>query len=199
MPEYAKPMARLIEELKRLPGIGTKSAQRVAFHLLKADDGDAERLAAAIRDLKQSLRLCEMCNNVTDVSPCSYCSDPARSSRQVCVVEEPANIVPIEKSGQFQGQYHVLHGALSPLQGIGPDQIRISNLLERIQSGAVEEVILATNATVEGEATAVYLSKLLKPLGVTVTRIAMGIPVGGDLEYLDSVTIGRALQGRKEM
>jgi len=199
MPEYAKPMARLIEELKRLPGIGTKSAQRVAFHLLKADDGDAERLADAIRDLKQSLRLCELCNNVTDVSPCSYCSDPARSSRQVCVVEEPANIVPVEKSGQFQGQYHVLHGALSPLQGIGPDQLRISNLLERIQSSAVEEVILATNATVEGEATAVYLSKLLKPLGVTVTRIAMGIPVGGDLEYLDSVTIGRSLQGRKEM
>ena len=199
MPEYAKPMARLIEELKRLPGIGTKSAQRVAFHLLKADDGDAERLAAAIRDLKQSLRLCELCNNVTDVSPCSYCSDPVRSSRQVCVVEEPANIVPVEKSGQFQGQYHVLHGALSPLQGIGPDQLRIANLLERIQSGAVEEVILATNATVEGEATAVYLSKLLKPLGVSVTRIAMGIPVGGDLEYLDSVTIGRALQGRKEM
>ena len=199
MPEYAKPMARLIEELKRLPGIGTKSAQRVAFHLLKADDGDAERLADAIRDLKQSLRLCELCNNVTDVSPCSYCSDPVRSSRQVCVVEEPANIVPVEKSGQFQGQYHVLHGALSPLQGIGPDQLRISNLLERIQSSAVEEVILATNATVEGEATAVYLSKLLKPLGVTVTRIAMGIPVGGDLEYLDSVTIGRSLQGRKEM
>ena len=199
MPEYAKPMARLIEELKRLPGIGTKSAQRVAFHLLKADDGDAERLAAAIRDLKQSLRLCELCNNVTDVSPCSYCSDSMRSSRQVCVVEEPANIVPVEKSGQFQGQYHVLHGALSPLQGIGPDQLRISNLLERIQSGAVEEVILATNATVEGEATAVYLSKLLKPRGVSVTRIAMGIPVGGDLEYLDSVTIGRALQGRNEM
>ncbi|OFW19483.1 MAG: recombination protein RecR [Acidobacteria bacterium RIFCSPLOWO2_02_FULL_59_13] len=199
MPEYAKPMARLIEELKRLPGIGTKSAQRVAFHLLKADDGDAERLADAIRDLKQSLRLCELCNNVTDVSPCSYCSDSMRSSRQVCVVEEPTNIVPIEKSGQFQGQYHVLHGALSPLQGIGPDQLRIANLLERIQSSAVEEVILATNATVEGEATAVYLSKLLKPLGVTVTRIAMGIPVGGDLEYLDSVTIGRSLQGRKEM
>ena len=199
MPEYAKPMSRLIEELKRLPGIGTKSAQRIAFHLLKAEDGDAERLAAAIHDLKQSLRLCELCNNVTDISPCSYCSDPARSSRQVCVVEEPANIVPVEKSGQFQGQYHVLHGALSPLQGIGPDQLRIANLLERIQSGAVEEVILATNATVEGEATAVYLSRLLKPLGVTVTRIAMGIPVGGDLEYLDSVTIGRSLQGRKEM
>ena len=199
MPEYAKPMSRLIEELKRLPGIGTKSAQRIAFHLLKAEDGEAEQLAAAIRDLKQSLRLCELCNNVTDISPCSYCSDPARSSRQVCVVEEPANIVPVEKSGQFQGQYHVLHGALSPLQGIGPDQLRIANLLERIQSGAVEEVILATNATVEGEVTAVYLSKLLKPLGVTVTRIAMGIPVGGDLEYLDSVTIGRALQGRKEM
>ncbi|MBI4464376.1 MAG: recombination protein RecR [Acidobacteria bacterium] len=199
MPEYAKPMARLIEELRRLPGIGTKSAQRIAFHLLKAADSEAEQLAAAIRDLKQNLRLCELCNNVTDVSPCAYCADPARHPDQVCIVEEPANIVPIEKSGQYQGQYHVLHGALSPLQGIGPDQLRISNLLEKIQNGAVKEVILATNATVEGEATAVYLAKLLKPLGVNVTRIGMGIPVGGDLEYVDSVTIAKALQGRREI
>lgn len=199
MPEYAKPMARLVEELRRLPGIGPKSAQRIAFHLLKAEAAEAEHLAAAIRDLQQSLRLCELCNNVTESNPCAYCVDPSRSSRQICVVEEPAGIVPIEQTGHYRGRYHVLHGALSPLQGIGPEQLRVANLLERVQTGAVEEVILATNPTVEGETTAVYLSNLLRPLGVRVTRIATGIPVGGDLEYTDSVTVAKALDGRKEM
>jgi len=199
MPEYAKPMARLVEELRRLPGIGPKSAQRIAFHLLKAEAAEAEHLAAAIRDLQQSLRLCELCNNVTESNPCAYCVDPSRSARQICVVEEPAGIVPIEQTGHYRGRYHVLHGALSPLQGICPEQLRVANLLERVQTGAVEEVILATNPTVEGETTAVYLSNLLRPLGVRVTRIATGIPVGGDLEYTDSVTVAKALDGRKEM
>ncbi|MBI3895322.1 MAG: recombination protein RecR [Acidobacteria bacterium] len=199
MPEYAKPMARLIEELKRLPGIGSKSAQRIAFYLLKAEAVEAEQLAAAIRELKQSLRLCEICNNVTDTSPCSYCSDASRDSRLLCIVEEPGNLVPIEQTGRYRGQYHVLHGALSPLQGIGPDQLRIANLRDRVQSGNIEEVILATNPTVEGESTALYLAKMLKPLGVKVTRIAMGIPVGSELEYVDSATVSKAMEGRKEI
>jgi len=199
MPEYAKPIARLIEELKRLPGIGPKSAQRIAFHLLKAEAAEAEQLAAAIQELKQSLRLCEVCNNVTDISPCGYCSDASRDSRLLCVVEEPGNIVPIEQTGRYRGHYHVLHGVLSPLQGIGPEQLRMANLLDRVRSGGVEEIILATNPTVEGEATALYLAKLLKPLGVRVTRIAMGIPVGGELEYADTATVSKAMEGRKEI
>ena len=199
MPEYAEPMARLIEELRRLPGIGSKSAQRIAFHLLKAEPEDTERLAVALRDLKQNIRLCEVCNNFTDISPCAYCSDASRDSRLLCVIEEPANIVPIEKTGKYRGRYHVLHGTLSPLQGIGPDQLRIANLLERVNAGGVEEIIMATNPNVEGEATAMYLSKLLKPLGVRVTRIAMGIPVGGELEYTDSATVAKAMEGRKEL
>ncbi|MBI1954761.1 MAG: recombination protein RecR [Acidobacteria bacterium] len=199
MPEYAKPMVRLIEELKRLPGIGSKSAQRIAFHLLKAEAAEAEQLAAAIRELKQSLRLCEVCNNVTDTSPCGYCSDASRDSRLLCVVEEPGNLVPIEQTGRYRGHYHVLHGVLSPLQGIGPEQLRMANLLDRVRSGGVEEVILATNPTVEGEATALYLAKLLKPLGVRVTRIAMGIPVGSELEYVDTATVAKAMEGRKEI
>ncbi|OFV96847.1 MAG: recombination protein RecR [Acidobacteria bacterium RIFCSPLOWO2_02_FULL_61_28] len=199
MPEYAEPMARLIEELRRLPGIGSKSAQRIAFHLLKAEPEDTERLAAALRDLKQNIRLCEVCNNFTDISPCAYCADASRDSRLLCVIEEPANIVQIEKTGKYRGRYHVLHGTLSPLQGIGPDQLRIANLLERVNAGGVEEIIVATNPNVEGEATAMYLSKLLKPLGVRVTRIAMGIPVGGELEYTDSATVAKAMEGRKEL
>ena len=199
MPEYAEPMARLIDELRRLPGIGPKSAQRIAFHLLKVDAEETERLAAALRDLKQSIRLCDVCNNFTDISPCAYCSDASRDSRLLCVIEEPANIVPIEKTNKYRGRYHVLHGALSPLQGIGPEQLRIANLLERVRGGGVEEVIVATNPNVEGEATAIYLSKLLKPLGVRVTRIAMGIPVGGELEYTDSATVAKAMEGRKEL
>ena len=199
MPEYAEPMARLIEELRRLPGIGSKSAQRIAFHLLKAEPEETERLAVALRDLKQNIRLCEVCNNFTDTSPCSYCSDTSRDARLLCVIEEPANIVPIERTGKYRGRYHVLHGTLSPLQGIGPDQLRIANLLERVNAGGVEEIIVATNPNVEGEATAMYLSKLLKPLGVRVTRIAMGMPVGGELEYTDSATVAKAMEGRKEL
>ena len=199
MPEYAEPMARLIEELRRLPGIGSKSAQRIAFHLLKAEPEETERLAVALRDLKQNIRLCEVCNNFTDTSPCSYCSDTSRDARLLCVIEEPANIVPIERTGKYRGRYHVLHGTLSPLQGIGPDQLRIANLLERVKGGGIEEIIVATNPNVEGEATAMYLSKLLKPLGVRVTRIAMGMPVGGELEYTDSATVAKAMEGRKEL
>ncbi|MCH8266593.1 MAG: recombination mediator RecR [Acidobacteria bacterium] len=201
MPEYAKPMARLIEELRRLPGIGSKSAQRIAFHVLKAGTHDVERLTAALRDVKESIRLCDLCNNVTEVTPCAYCADPSRNAKLLCVIEGPEDILAIEKTGQYRGYYHVLHGALSPLHGIGPEQLRTANLVERLKSGAAEEVevIIATNPNVEGEATAVYLSKLLKPLGVRVTRIALGMPVGGDLEYTDQVTISKAMEGRREI
>lgn len=201
MPEYAKPMARLIEELRLLPGIGSKSAQRIAFHVLKAGTHDVERLTAALRDVKESIRLCDLCNNVTEVTPCAYCADPSRNAKLLCVIEGPEDILAIEKTGQYRGYYHVLHGALSPLHGIGPEQLRTANLVERLKSGAAEEVevIIATNPNVEGEATAVYLSKLLKPLGVRVTRIALGMPVGGDLEYTDQVTISKAMEGRREI
>ena len=199
MPEYPEPMARLIEELRRLPGIGHKSAQRIAFYLLKADSAEAEQLADSLRGLKQGIRLCEICHNFTDTSPCAYCSDTSRDSRLLCVIEEPGNIVPIERTGKYRGCYHVLHGALSPLHGIGPEQLRIASLLDRVKGGSVSEVIVATNPTVEGEATAVYLSKLLRPLNVKVTRIAMGIPVGGELEYTDSATVAKAMEGRQEI
>ncbi len=201
MPEYAIPMARLIEELRLLPGIGSKSAQRIAFHVLKAGTHDVERLTAALRDVKESIRLCDLCNNVTEATPCAYCADPSRNAKLLCVIEGPEDILAIEKTGQYRGYYHVLHGALSPLHGIGPEQLRTANLVERLKSGAAEEVevIVATNPNVEGEATAVYLSKLLKPLGVRVTRIALGMPVGGDLEYTDQVTISKAMEGRREI
>ena len=199
MPEFAQPMVRLIEALRRLPGIGPKSAQRIAFHILKAERTEVEEIAAALHDLKEKIRLCDVCNSVTETNPCAYCSDPSRNPRLLCIVEEPGNILPIERTGQYRGYYHVLHGALSPLQGIGPEQLRIKNLMDRLKTGAIEEVIIATNPTVDGEATATYLSKLLKPLGVTVTRIAMGVPVGGDLEYVDEVTIAKAMEGRKEI
>jgi recombination protein RecR len=192
-------MARLIDELRHLPGVGPKSAQRIAFHLLKLEDSEAERLATAIRELRQSLRLCAVCHNVTESSPCAYCSDASRDGRLLCVVEDSANIVPIEQTGRYRGRYHVLQGVLSPLHGVGPDQLRIESLLERVRGGEVEEVILATNPTVEGEATAVYLSKLLKPLEVKVSRIAMGVPVGSELEYVDAATMSRAMEGRKEI
>jgi recombination protein RecR len=197
MPEYAKPMTRLIDELKRLPGVGPKSAQRIAFHLLKLEDGETERLAAAIREMKAALRLCEVCHNITETSPCAYCADASRDPHLLCVVEDPANIVPIEKTGHYRGRYHVLHGVLSPLHGVGPEQLRIESLGERVKAGGVQEVIIATNPTVEGEATAVYLSRILKPLGVNVTRIAMGVPVGSELEYVDSATMTKAMDGRK--
>ncbi len=199
MAKFAEPMARLIDELKKLPGVGSKSAQRLAFHILRSSDEDAEALAAAVRDVNARLRLCSICNNITDVDPCSYCSSPTRNQRLVCVVEEPTNISAIEKTRQYNGVFHVLHGSLSPLHGIGPEHLRISNLLRRVDSGEVDEVILATNPTVEGEATAVYLSQQLKRPGVKVTRIATGIPAGGDIEYADEVTMLKSIEGRHEI
>ena len=192
-------MTRLIDELKKLPGVGSKSAQRLAFHILRSSDDDAEALASAVRDVKAKLRLCSICNNITDDDPCVYCSNPTRNQKLVCVVEEPTNISSVEKTRHFNGVYHVLHGAISPLHGIGPDQLRIANLMTRVACGEVEEVILATNPTVEGEATAAYLAQQLKREGLRVTRIAMGIPVGSDIEYTDEVTMLKAMEGRREM
>jgi recombination protein RecR len=199
MPELAEPLARLIAEFKRLPGIGQKSAQRMAFYVLRAQRDDAERLSQAILDVKDKLGLCGRCNNITDGELCSYCSDPNRDDRIICVVEEPHNIIGIETARSFNGRYHVLHGALSPLRGLGPESLKLKGLVERIGQGDAQEVIVATNPTVEGEATAVYLARLLKPLGVRVTRIAMGIPVGSDLEFADEVTLSKAMEGRREM
>lgn len=199
MSKFAEPMARLIDELKKLPGVGSKSAQRYAFHILRGSDEDAEQLAGAIREIKAALRLCSVCNNITDVDPCVYCSSATRNQRVVCVVEEPTNIAALEKGHNFNGAYHVLHGTLSPIHGVGPEHLRIANLIQRAESGSVDEVILATNPTVEGEATAVYLARLLKSSRVRVTRIATGIPAGSDIEYADEVTLLRALEGRREM
>jgi recombination protein RecR len=199
MPELAEPLARLIAEFKRLPGIGQKSAQRMAFYVLRVQRDDAERLSQAILDVKDKLGLCGRCNNITDGELCSYCSDPNRDDRIICVVEEPHNIIGIETARNFNGRYHVLHGALSPLRGLGPESLKLKGLVERIGQGDAQEVIVATNPTVEGEATAVYLARLLKPLGVRVTRIAMGIPVGSDLEFADEVTLSKAMEGRREM
>jgi recombination protein RecR len=192
-------LQNLIDQFKRLPGVGAKSAQRLAFHVLKTPREDAERLCDAIREVKDRVTYCSVCNNFTDVDPCVYCADPARDHRLVCVVEEPQNVNVIEKTGGFRGVYHVLLGALSPLQGIGPDDLKIKGLLGRIDGDHVDEIILATNPTVEGEATAIYLARLLKPLGVRVTRIATGIPVGSDLEYADELTMGKAMEGRREV
>jgi recombination protein RecR len=199
MSRFAEPMARLIEELKKLPGIGSKSAQRLAFHILRSSDDDAEGLASAVRDLKAQLRLCSICNNITDVDPCSYCTNPTRNHRLVCVVEEPTNIAAIEKTKHFNGVYHVLHGTISPLHGVGPEHLRISNLTRRVDAGEVDEVILATNPTIEGEATASYLADTLKKLRVKVTRIATGVPAGSDIEYTDEVTMHKAMEGRREL
>ena len=199
MSRFAEPMARLIEELKKLPGIGTKSAQRLAFHILRSSDENAELLASAVRDLKAQLRLCSVCNNITDVDPCTYCSNPTRNHRLVCVVEEPTSIASIEKTKHFNGVYHVLHGAISPLHGVGPEHLRISNLTRRVDQGEVDEVIVATNPTIEGEATASYLADALKKLRVRVTRIATGVPAGSDIEYTDEVTMHKAMEGRREL
>jgi len=199
MSRFAEPMTRLIDELKKLPGIGNKSAQRLAFHILRSSEDDAEALAAAVRDVKASLRLCSICNNITDVDPCDYCSSPTRNQKLVCVVEEPTNIAAVEKTRHFNGVYHVLHGSLSPLHGVGPEQLRIGNLMTRVSGGQIEEVILATNPTVDGEATATYLAQQLKREGLRVTRIAMGIPVGSDIEYTDEVTMLKAMEGRREL
>jgi recombination protein RecR len=196
--DYPPPVARLIDELKKLPGIGPKSAQRIAFHLLRGPREDAVRLGTAVGGLLDGIRTCSFCNAITDREVCAICSDPARTDRIVCVVEEPHDLLSVEKTRDFRGRYHVLHGALSPLQGVGPDELKIEGLLERIRKGGVEEVILATSPTVEGEATAVYLVRILKPLGVRVTRIAMGVPVGSDLEWADEVTMAKALEGRRE-
>jgi recombination protein RecR len=192
-------MTRLIDELKKLPGIGSKSAQRLAFHILRSSDDDAVALAEAVRDVKAKLRLCSVCNNITDIDPCTYCSSPTRNQRLVCVVEEPTNIAAVEKTKHFNGVYHVLHGTLSPLHGVGPEHLRISNLTRRVESGEVDEVILATNPTVEGEATAVYLADSLKRTGVRITRIATGVPAGSDIEYTDEVTMLKAMEGRREL
>jgi recombination protein RecR len=197
--KFAEPMTRLIDELKKLPGVGNKSAQRLAFHILRSSEDDATLLANAVREVKSKLRLCSICNNITDVDPCVYCSNPTRNQQLICVVEEPTNISSIERTRDFNGVYHVLHGTLSPLHGVGPEHLRISNLIKRMENGRIEEVILATNPTVEGEATATYLSKLLKSEGVKVTRIATGVPVGSDIEYADEVTMQKAMEGRREL
>ena len=193
-----EPLIRLVEQLQRLPGIGAKGAQRLAFHVLKNPREDADRLCDAIRAVKERVTYCSVCNNITDTDPCVYCTGPTRDTRMICVVEDPQNVTVVEKTQGFKGLYHVLMGTLSPLHGVGPDDLKIKGLLTRVAGGTVEEVILATNPTVEGEATALYLARLLKPLGVRVTRIAMGIPVGSDLEYADEVTMTRAMEGRRD-
>jgi recombination protein RecR len=192
-------LQQLIDQFKRLPGIGGKSAQRLAFHILRTPREDAERLCEAIRQVKDRVTYCTVCNNITDIDPCGVCADETRDRRSICVVEEPQNVNVIEKTGGHRGTYHVLMGAISPLSGVGPDDLKIKGLLARLAEGGVDEIIVATNPTVEGEATAIYLARLLKPLGVRVTRIAMGIPVGSDLEYADDLTMTRALEGRREL
>ena len=193
------PLAKLIEQLQRLPGIGAKSAQRLAYHLLKTPREDVDRLADAMREVKDRVTYCSVCSNITDADPCFFCTNPSRDRTLLCVVEEPENVNGVERTRQFNGLYHVLMGALSPLHGVGPDDLKIKELLRRVSGGTVTEVVLATNPNVEGEATAIYLAKLLKPLGIKVTRIAMGVPVGSDLEYADDVTMQRAMEGRREV
>ncbi len=199
MSRYAEPMARLIEELRKLPGVGTKTAQRYAFHILRSSEDDAASLAEAVHGLKASLRLCSVCNNITDVDPCAYCASPTRNKRLVCVVEEPTSIETVERTRGFNGVYHVLHGTLSPLHGVGPDQLRTSNLIRRVEQAELDEVIVATSPTLEGEATATWLASALRKFPVKVTRIATGVPAGSDIEYADEVTMARALEGRREL
>jgi recombination protein RecR len=199
MAVYAAPVQELIDELGRLPGVGPKSAQRIAFHLLKLPKEDALRLARSITEVKDRVAFCTRCFNIAEGDLCEICADPRRDSTVVCVVEEPRDIVAIEKTGEFRGRYHVLQGAISPIEGVGPDQLRVKELLDRLDAEEITELILCTNPNIEGEATAMYLGRLLKPLGVKVTRIASGLPVGGDLEYADELTLGRALEGRREV
>lgn len=199
MPRFAEPMDRLIEELKKLPGVGSKTAQRFAFHILRSSEEDAAALAEAVRGLKANLRLCSVCNNVTDVDPCIYCSSSARNHRLVCVVEEPTNIEIVERTRAYQGVYHVLHGTLSPLHGVGPDQLRTGTLAARVERGEVDEIILATSPTLEGEATAHWLATALRRPSVKITRIATGVPAGSDIDYADEVTMSRALEGRRDV
>jgi recombination protein RecR len=199
MPDFAEPVSKLVDQLKRLPGIGQKTAQRLAFHLLRVAPEEALALADAIRDAKLHVHQCSVCHNITDADPCLYCTSATRNRKIICVVEEPNSIGSVEKTRQYSGLYHVLGGALSPLQGIGPEQLHLKSLIERLKGNTVEEIIIATNPTAEGEATAVYLSKLIKPLGVRVTRIGVGIPVGSDLEYADEVTMLKAMEGRRDI
>jgi len=198
MSEGPAPLSRLTAELSQLPGIGRRTAQRLAFHILRSDDADARNLAQAIAEVKEKVGLCEICFNLAEGPRCRICEDAGRDETVICVVEEPADVIPLERTHEFRGRYHVLHGVLSPLSGVGPDELRVQGLLDRVREGGVEEIILATSPTVEGEATAVYLARLLKPLGVRVTRIAMGVPVGSDLEWADEVTMSKALEGRRE-
>lgn len=198
MARFAEPMARLIDELKKLPGVGTKTAQRFAFHILRSSDEDASSLAEAVQGLKASLRLCSVCNNITDVDPCVYCTSSTRNTRMICVVEEPTNIDAVERT-RYTGVYHVLHGTLSPLHGIGPDQLRTRSLIQRVERGDVDEVILATSPTLEGEATANWLASTLRTFNIRITRIATGVPAGSDIEYADEVTMAHALEGRHEI
>jgi recombination protein RecR len=197
--EYPGPLARLIDELSKMPTVGPKTAQRLAFHILRLSSEEARALADAIVDVKAQMRHCSTCFTITDVDPCAICADPARNAEVLCVVEDPRDVLALERTREFRGRYHVLHGAISPLDGIGPDDLKIADLLVRVRDGTVKEVIVATNPRVEGEATAIYLARLLKPLGVRVTRIAHGLPVGGDLEYADEVTLARALEGRRDL
>lgn len=196
---YAAPIARLLEELERLPGIGPKSAQRIAYWLLTAETADAERLAESIVEVKRTIHFCPQCFNFAEGDLCDVCADPQRDRSVLCVVEEPRDLVAIDRTGEFHGLYHVLQGAISPIDGIGPERLRVRELIDRLASGEVTEVVIATNPNVEGETTALYLARLIKPLGVTVTRIASGLPVGGDLEFADEVTLGRAMECRREM
>ncbi len=195
----AEPVARLIEEFHKLPGIGPKSAARLAYHILRIPESGARSLAESIIAVKEQITLCSICQNLTDTDPCAICANPARDYFTICVVEEPLDILAIERTGQFKGLYHVLHGVISPMEGIGPDDLKIRELLERLKSSRVEEIILATNPNLEGEATAMYLQRLISPLGIRITSLARGLPVGGDLEYADEVTLGRALEGRREV
>jgi recombination protein RecR len=199
MSDYAEPIEKLIDEFRKLPGIGQKSAQRLAYSVLRRSKEDAERLSRAISEVKEKILYCSRCNNFSDRDPCNYCNNTARSVETICVVEEPNDILAIEKTREYHGQYHVLHGVLSPINGVGPEDLMLKNLLERLRDGKVREIIVATNPNVEGEATAIYLAKLLKPIGVKVSRIALGVPVGSDLEFADEVTMSKALEHRHEL